>query len=265
MTILDDIMATKRREVAEMKSTLSTGALEERIKRRGPTRSARAAFLSTPPKGVQSRILSEVKEASPSKGILRKDLDGIALAREYETAGATAISVLTDPTYFRGSFERLEQIRPHVNTPILAKEFIFDPWQILRSRAAGADFVLLIVAALSARELQELIAFAHGLHLETLVEVHDRQELHVALETSADLIGVNNRNLKTFETSLETSLELIDECPEDRVAISESGIRTRADIALLETAGFHGFLIGESLVCSPQPGKTLQRLAGGLS
>jgi indole-3-glycerol phosphate synthase len=262
MTILDEIMAAKATEVAKMKAVTPSGLLQAQIETLPIPHSARKAFLTSPRKGLASHILSEVKEASPSKGILRPGLDGVALAKEYEQAGATAISVLTDQKYFKGSYERLEAIRPHVSVPILAKEFISDPWQIERARVAGADFILLIVAALDPTLLQELVGFAHKLQMEVLIEVHDEDELTVALEAGGDLIGVNNRDLKTFSTSIENSLRLAPLMPKGTVTLSESGIRTREDIVTLECAGFDGFLIGEGLVISSNPGDKLGELGG---
>ena len=262
MTILDEIMKAKALEVAGMKVATPSVVLQARIEALPAPRSAKKAFLTSPRGGLKSHILSEVKEASPSKGILVPGLDGVALAKEYEQAGATAISVLTDQKYFRGSYERLEAIRPHVSVPILAKEFISDPWQIERARVAGADFILLIVAALNPSQLQTLVSVAHKLQLEVLIEVHNENELTVALEAGGDLIGVNNRDLKTFSTSIENSLRLAPLMPTGTVTLSESGIRTREDIVTLENAGFHGFLIGEGLVIAPSPGVKLGELGG---
>jgi len=262
MTILDEIMKAKALEVAQMKSVTPSAVLHAQIEALPTPHSARKAFLASPREGLKSHILSEVKEASPSKGILVPGLDGVALAKEYEQAGATAISVLTDQKYFKGSYERLEAIRPHVSVPILAKEFISDPWQIERARVAGADFILLIVAALNPAQLATLVGFAHKLKMEVLIEVHDEHELTVALEAGGDLIGVNNRDLKTFSTSIDNSLRLAPLMPRGTVTLSESGIRTREDIVSLERAGFHGFLIGEGLVTSSNPGNKLGELGG---
>ena len=262
MTILDTIMATKRREIEAEQAVLSWRALELQVGEAPPTRSMRAAFLQASSESPTTRILAEVKEASPSKGILRSPFDACGLAKTYEENGAAAISVLTDREYFKGSFERLKQVRSVTSIPVLAKEFVVDRWQLLRARAAGADCVLLIAAALPNQQILALIDQSHALGLEVLLEVHTQAETDFALASGADILGVNNRDLKTFETSLEQSVELAASFDEQTVALSESGIRTRNDITRLESLGFAGFLIGETLVTSVDPGETLRKLRG---
>lgn len=205
-------------------------------------------------------IIAEVKKASPSKGVLREDFDPIALAVEYERTGAAAISVLTEEDYFRGSLDHLIEIRRHVGVPLLRKDFIFDPYQMYESAAAGADAVLLIAAALETAQLMELRQLAEDLRLDALVEVHDHSDLEKAILAEASLIGVNNRNLRTFEVDLNVSLQLAELVPQETILVSESGITTRDHIERLRQAGFSAFLIGEHFMNSPQPGETLRRL-----
>ena len=262
MTILDTIMQTKRAEIQTEQSLLSWRELERQAEEAPPTRSMRDAFLPRAGKS-SSRILAEIKEASPSKGILRSPFDACALARAYEQGGAAGISVLTDREYFKGSFERLKQVRAVTSLPLLAKEFILDRWQLLRARSAGADCVLLIAAALPQVRVLALIEEAHALDLEVLLEVHTQDETDFALTSGADLLGVNNRDLKTFETSIEQSVRLASSFTHGTVALSESGIRSKKDISRLESLGFAGFLIGEALVTSIDPERALMELVEG--
>lgn len=262
MSILHEIMTFKAQEVSAMRKAWPEEKLHLGIAEQPAPTSMSNAFKKNPPANLQSRILAEVKKASPSKGLLRPNLDGVKLAREYQTAGATAVSVLTDSKYFQGSYERIAAIRPHLDIPILAKEFIMDPWQILKARSVGADCILLIVAALDAPVLKDLTQFTHSLGMEALIEVHDLNELNIAIDAGGDLVGVNNRNLKTFETSIDVSLSLAESIPEELVSLSESGIDSREQIEVLERAGFSGFLIGEGLVIQDVPGDKLRELGG---
>jgi indole-3-glycerol phosphate synthase len=209
-----------------------------------------------------TRIIAEIKQASPSRGVLRADLDATAYAREVTAAGAAAISVLTDSRFFQGSFDRLASVREAVNLPLLCKDFILTEYQIRRARAVGADLVLLIVAALEPSLLAALLVCARSYGMEVLVEVHDEAEVDVALEAGARIVGVNNRDLRTFETRLETSERLAPRMPDGIIRVSESGLRTRADIERLEEAGYRAFLIGESLVTAPSAGALLRELMG---
>lgn len=212
------------------------------------------------------RLIAEVKKASPSKGLIRPNFDPIAIARRYEETGAPAISVLTDEKYFQGKLEYLTQIRQAVGIPLLRKDFIIDPMQVYEARAAGADAILLIVAALSLGHMHELLEVARGLGMAALVEVHTESELCTALSVGADIIGINNRDLQTFETRLETTLELASRVPPDQVLVSESGINTRADVERLMEAGVDAILAGESLMREPDPGtKVLELLSSDKS
>ncbi len=196
----------------------------------------------------ETAIICEVKKGSPSKGIIRADFDPVTIAQSYEKAGACCLSVLTDEQYFYGSLDYLEQIRKVVKLPLLRKDFIIDPYQVYQARVAGADAILLIAAALDDDKLRELAALATELQLDTLLEVHDAEELERALPLSVDLIGINNRNLKTFATDLGITEQLAGRIPRAQLAVAESGINSRADIERLQTAGARAFLVGESLM-----------------
>ena len=258
-TYLDSILEHKREEVAQAERSIPRTDLQERI-----------AAMPSPRDGVSAlslahggtRIIAEVKQASPSRGVMREDFDPLAYAIEVAGAGAAALSVLTDARFFQGSFERLETIRKTVRLPILCKDFVIAEHQLMRARAAGADLVLLIVAALERGELRDLLAATRALGMEALVEVHDEAELEVAASLKAKLIGVNNRDLRSFETHIETSVRLAGAMPPGVVRVSESGLRTRDDIQLLERNGYNAFLIGEALVTSERPGALLRELAG---
>jgi indole-3-glycerol phosphate synthase len=216
---------------------------------------------------VEPAIIAEIKKASPSKGLIREDFDVAWLARTYQGGGAAALSVLTDEPYFRGSLRNLEIASATTNLPCLRKDFTVDEYQILEARAHCADAILLIAAALTGTELKQFAAAAHDHALDVLVEVHTASELDAVLDTlgdnGADAIGVNNRDLKTFEVRMETSLELADRIPPTVVRVAESGIATSEDLDRLRTAGFHAFLIGESLMRQPDPGAALSALLAG--
>jgi len=255
--ILDDIVEVKHREVAERKETIPLAALEKAIEGMPPTRDFRKAL-----DGEGCAIIAEVKRRSPSRGVLREDFDPVLIAREYERHGAAAVSVLTDETFFGGSREDLSAVKGAVSLPVLRKEFIIDPWQIHETRAIGADALLFIAAILTEGELRNYLALAASLGLASLVEVHDRTELEKALSSGAEIIGINNRDLRTFTTDIATSLALAPLVPADRIIVSESGIRSRAEIELLMQAGIRGFLIGEALIASPMIGTTLRGFLG---
>jgi indole-3-glycerol phosphate synthase len=259
-TILDKIVAARRAAVDHRKRVLPQVALRMAIERGKPqpVRDFRAALAR---EGVS--IISEVKKASPSRGLLRPDYSPGLLAQQFESSGAAAISVLTEEEFFQGALEHLKQVRAVTSVPLLRKDFLFDPWQIWEARAAGADSFLLIAAILDDTLLAELLALGRQLGMEPLVEVHGRAELDRVLAAGAKIIGVNNRDLRTFEVSLETSLELIEAIPDEAVAVAESGLRTRADIDRLAAAGFDAFLIGEHLMTSEDPGAALRALTRG--
>jgi indole-3-glycerol phosphate synthase len=208
----------------------------------------------------QINIIAEVKKCSPSKGLLKDIFDPLEIAIDYENNGASALSILTEERYFLGSIEHLKIVQQSTSLPVLRKDFIFDPYHIYESVIAGADAVLLIVAVLSVEQLSQLIQMAGHFKLEVLVEVHNAEELKVALDCGAKVIGVNNRDLNTFEVDIKTSLDLAEKIPESIVSISESGIKSSDDIQILKQAGFNAFLIGESLIKTDSPGRTLRDL-----
>ena len=256
-TVLDQILEARLLEVEHRKKVLPETALKYGVKAATPLRDFSAA-LSKP--GIN--ILAELKPASPSLGVIRDPFDPIALATSFEAAGATALSVLTEGEFFRGSLKNLRDARKSIQLPVLRKDFIFDPWQVWETRANDADSFLLIVATLRQRQLIELIALGRELGMEPVAEVHTSEELGRAIAADAKIIGVNNRNLKTLDERIETSFELIDQIPDACIAVSESGIRTAADLAKLHAAGFDAFLIGTALMLSPDPASALSELLG---
>lgn len=256
-TILDRIVDARRASLERRKRLIPINALRMTLRKTAPPRDFSAPLMRD---GVN--IIAEVKKASPSKGVLREDFDPAALAAEFANCGAAAISVLTEEEFFHGSLEDLRRARAAAPLPVLRKDFLFDAWQVWESRAAEADSFLLIAAILDDSALRELIAAGRELQMESLVEVHSREEVHRAISAGARIIGVNNRNLRTFEVHLETSLELAQEIPDECIAVSESGIRSAADIARLRAAGFDAFLVGEHLMQSPDPGAALRELLG---
>ena len=256
--ILDDIVAARRADVAAAKRDVSVAVLEGSRLFAEPRRGFLHAL-----KSASRGIVAEVKKASPSRGVIRNDFDPRWIASRYADSGAAAISVLTEERHFQGRPEYLQAVRESVSLPLLRKDFIFDEYQIVEARAWGADAVLLIVASLEDGELRKLLAFAKRLELDALVEVHDGEELQRALAVEAEFVGVNNRNLKTFETVLTTAVEVGADIPASVHRIAESGIHTRADIAFLESAGYTSFLIGESLMRAPDPGEALASLLQG--
>lgn len=260
MSVLSEILATKRTEVQRRREQVSLQALQEQLMNAPPTRDFRRALAEA----QGTALIAEVKKASPSKGILREDFDPLAIAQTYAENGAACLSVLTDEPYFQGKLKYLRQIREIVSVPLLRKDFIVDAWQIAESRAAGADAILLIIAALSPHDLTEFLKIAKEYDLAALVEVHDKDELHDALNAGADLIGINNRDLHTFRTSLSVTLDLVSDLPPDpnRLIVSESGIFTRADVQKLETAGVHAVLVGEALMREADIGAKVRELLG---
>lgn len=257
--VLTRILETKAEEIQAGKNRQSVQELRLRCQQAEPTRGFRQALAERIGQ-QQPAVIAEIKKASPSKGVIRKDFNVPELATSYATGGATCLSVLTDKTYFQGDDEYLAQARAATELPLLRKEFIIDPWQVYQSRALGADAILLIVAALSDPQLFELTELAQRLGLDVLMEVHDEAELHRALHTPAQLIGINNRNLRTFVTRLETTLDLLPQIPSDRLVISESGLHSPKDIQRLRQAGVHGFLIGEAFMRRGNPGQALQKM-----
>jgi indole-3-glycerol phosphate synthase len=254
--ILDKIVKTKKEEVAQLKLALPLADLKKSIKALAPCRDFKGVLS-----GKDCAIIAEVKCASPSRGRLIENFDPLEIARTYEKNGAAAISVLTDEKYFAGKNEYLTQIKQKVQLPLLRKDFIIDPYQIYESMVIGADCVLLIAAVLGNR-LKDFIRLAQEIGLHQLVEVHTRAELDMALASGAEIIGINNRNLDTFVTDINTCKELAQFIPQDKVVVAESGIGKRADIESIMQAGIHAFLIGEALVISADIGKKLLELKG---
>ncbi len=265
-TRLNTILATTRATVAAARSLVPVAELERAAASHIP-RGWATALRTQAPHGPA--VIAEIKKASPSKGLIREDFDPSWLAARYQAGGATALSVLTDEPYFQGSLRNLELASAAVSLPCLRKDFTVDEYQIVEARAHGADAVLLIAAALTDAELKRFAGAAHALSLDALVEVHTADELELVLdalgEKGADAIGVNNRDLKTFEVRLENSLDLVGRIPSGVVRVAESGIATQQDIATLRAAGFQAFLIGESLMRQPDPGAALSELLSPLA
>jgi indole-3-glycerol phosphate synthase len=256
--VLDRIVASKRREVAEARARRPEAELERRLAEAPPVRDFRAALEA--PGGVQ--VIAEVKRASPSAGVIRADFDPVATARTYARHGAACISVLTDAPFFQGHLEHLSHVRAAVAPPLLRKDFILDRYQLLEARLAGADAVLLIAEILDGGALPALLRQAHDLGLQALVELYDAANLPRVLDSGARLIGVNNRDLRTFVTRPEHTLELAGRVPADRCLVSESGIRTRNDVLRLQAAGVRAVLVGETLMRAADPGAILDELRG---
>jgi len=258
-TILDKIVATKREELARAKAALPEARLRERLAGAPPVRDFFAALGGGPP----VRLIAEVKKASPSAGVIREDFDPVAIARIYQEHGASCLSVLTDEPYFQGSLEYLRQIRAAVELPVLRKDFIIDPYQVIEARVAGADAVLLIAECLSGEALGTLHDAIVALGMTPLVELYEPANLARVLAAGARLVGINNRNLKTFQTDLEHTIRLRPQIPADRLVVGESGIRTRADVKRLEAAGVDAILVGESLMARPDVGAAVDELLAG--
>jgi indole-3-glycerol phosphate synthase len=254
-SVLDRILEARFNEVQHRKQVVPETALKYGVKAASPLRDFSAALLKP---GIN--VIAELKPASPSRGIIRDPFDAIALGTSLEAAGAAALSVLTEGEFFRGSLKNLRDARDQTRIPVLRKDFIFDPWQVWETRANDADSFLLIVAALRDPSLIELIALGRELGMEPLVEVHTSEELARALAVGARILGVNNRNLQTLDVRPETSFELIEQIPDECIAVSESGIQTAAELAKLRGSGYDAFLIGTSLMQAPDPAAVLSSL-----
>ncbi len=257
--ILDDIVAYKQTELAAQKQQVSLRQLQDM-----------PLFHATLPPFVKTlrersgrTIIAEVKKASPSKGVIRADFEPLSLAKTYDTNGAAAISVLTESRFFQGSLDYLRLIREHVRCPLLRKDFLFDPYQVYEARAYGASAILLIVAILSNGQMKELGALARSIGLDCLVEVHDEAELERAVVCGAELLGVNNRDLRTFHTTIETSERLVRLVPPGTTVVSESGLSRSEQLARLESLGVKAFLIGETFMAAADPGVPLRELIRG--
>ncbi|AHC38214.1 indole-3-glycerol-phosphate synthase [Pseudomonas fluorescens] len=259
-TVLEKILARKAEEVAVRRARVSLAELESQAKVADAPRGFANALIAQS-KQKQPAVIAEIKKASPSKGVIRENFVPADIAVSYEKGGATCLSVLTDIDFFQGSDEFLKQARAACKLPVIRKDFMIDPYQIVEARALGADCVLLIVSALDDVKMAELAAVAKSVGLDVLVEVHDGDELERALKTlDTPLVGVNNRNLHTFEVSLENTLDLLPRIPRDRLVITESGIVNRADVELMEISGVYSFLVGETFMRAENPGAELQRL-----
>lgn len=261
-TILKKIIARKHEEVAEQKAKVSMSQWLDAAKQADPVRGFVGA-LAAKIAAQQPAVIAEIKKASPSKGVIREDFDPTMIAKSYQAGGATCLSILTDVDYFQGSNEYLKQARAATSLPVIRKDFIVDEYQVAEARGIGADCILLIVAALDSIALRDLNAQAAELSLDVLVEVHDRAELEVALELSNKLIGINNRNLHTFDLSLNTTFELLASIPDDKLVITESGILTPADVRSMLDKQVYGFLVGESFMRAEDPGQRLTEFFGG--
>lgn len=259
-TVLEKIIARKFEEVAERSARVSLAELEQLAKAAEAPRGFANAMLRQAER-KQPAVIAEIKKASPSKGVIREHFVPADIAVSYEKGGATCLSVLTDVDYFQGADDYLQQARAAVSLPVIRKDFMVDPYQIVEARALGADCVLLIVSALDDVKMAELAATAKSVGLDVLVEVHDGDELERALKTlDTPLVGVNNRNLHTFEVSLEATLDLLPRIPADRLAITESGILNQADVQLMKINRVYSFLVGEAFMRAENPGIELQRL-----
>ncbi len=256
--ILDEIVTRKRERVAELKKGLAQTKLDEAVASAPEPRD----FLAALKDGGRPAIIAEIKKASPSAGLIRTDFNVEAIARSYEREGAAAISVITEEDFFQGKLEYLEEARASVSLPLLCKDFIFDPIQILAARSVGADAVLLITAILEQDLLVQLLETAHFLNMACLVEIHNAEELARVLETDARIIGINNRDLRTFQVNLDTTVKLHSRIPPDRMTVSESGIQQYKDLQDLAALGVNAVLVGTSLMQAEDPGLKLRELMG---
>jgi indole-3-glycerol phosphate synthase len=257
--VLARILAAKRAEVEAARAVRGLDVLEAAAAHAPPVRDFHAALRSRIDAG-RAAVIAEIKKASPSRGVLREHFDPAAIAGSYEAHGAACLSVLTDREFFQGAPEYLQAARAASALPVLRKDFVIDPYQVTEARAMGADCVLLIVAALDRARLRDLEQAALALGMGVLVEVHDAAELEAALDLSTPLLGVNNRNLRTFETRLETTLDLLPRVPAGRLVVTESGILEPADVGRMRARGVHAFLVGEAFMRAADPGGALTRL-----
>ena len=259
--ILAKILARKQQEVTQRQAAVPSREMEQRARDAQACRGFYRAIVNTIGNG-RPAIIAEIKKASPSKGVIRKDFDPSAIARSYAAAGATCLSVLTDIDFFMGNDEYLQQARSACRLPVLRKDFIIDPYQVYEARAIGADCILLIVAALDDARLLQLSGIAVDLGMDILAEVHNREELERAHMLRTPLIGINNRDLHTFATTLDTTIGLLVDVMYDRTVVTESGIHTAEDIALMQRHGVNAFLVGEAFMAAPDPGAKLKELFG---
>jgi indole-3-glycerol phosphate synthase len=256
-TILDRIVEARRASVEHRQRVVPLPVLKLAVKRNEPPRD-----FAAPLSRSALNVIAELKKASPSRGVLRENFSVEALAAGFEQAGAAALSVLTEEQFFQGALVNVTTARKKTSLPVLRKDFIFDAWQVWETRAAEADSFLLIAAILDDAQLRDLLALGRELGMEALVEVHSREELKRAVEAGARIVGVNNRDLRTFEVRVETSLELIKAIPDECIAVSESGLRTHEELSRLRAAGFDAFLVGEQLMTAENPTAALRELLG---
>ena len=257
--ILNQIVATKREEVAQAQAAKPLAEVRADAESRLLTRDFVAALRHKIMAG-RPAVIAEIKKASPSKGVIRPDFVPADIAQSYAEHGAACLSVLTDRQYFQGSSDYLKQARASCDLPVLRKDFMVDPYQVYEARAMGADCILLIAACLDDAQMADLEAIALGLNMAVLVEVHDRAELQRALRLQTPLVGINNRNLRTFDVSLDTTLAMLPDVPADRLLVTESGILAPADVQRMRAAGVHAFLVGEAFMRADEPGEALARL-----
>ncbi|TNF63256.1 MAG: indole-3-glycerol phosphate synthase TrpC [Burkholderiales bacterium] len=264
--ILQKIVAVKHEEIAAARKKRPLEVVRQDAESRLLTRDFEAALRRKIAAG-HAAVIAEIKKASPSKGVIREDFVPADIAQSYAEGdgqvGAACLSVLTDRQFFQGQPDYLKQARASCDLPVLRKDFMVDPYQVYEARAMGADCILLIAACLDDARMADLEAVARDLNMAVLVEVHDRQELHRALQLRTPLVGINNRNLRTFEVSLQTTLDLLPEVPPDRLLVTESGIHSRADVQAMRAAGVHAFLVGEAFMRAPEPGLALAELFAG--
>ena len=257
--ILQTILQRKREEIEQRSRAVDIHELGRRVESASPVR----GFIDSIERNIgagRSAVIAEIKKASPSKGLLRENFDPAAIAQSYEKYGAACLSVLTDRDFFQGSEAYLQQAREACSLPVIRKDFIIDPYQVYEARAIDADCILLIVAALDDVAMKQLFDLAHELRMDVLMEVHDEAELERALASGARLIGINNRNLRTFETRLDTTLRMMHRIPSDRIVVTESGIHTSADVQLMRDNNVNAFLVGEAFMKADEPGEKLQEL-----
>lgn len=259
--ILEKIVATKREEIVQAQKKTPLAAIRQDAESRLLTRDFVGALRQRISAG-QPAIIAEIKKASPSRGVIREDFIAADIAQSYAEHGAACLSVLTDRQYFQGSSDYLKQARASCDLPVLRKDFMVDAYQIYEARAMGADCILLIAACLDDAQMADLEAVAHGLNMAVLVEVHDRAELQRALQLKTPLVGINNRNLRTFEVTLDTTLGMRADVPLDRLLVTESGILSRADVERMRAADVQAFLVGEACMRAPDPGEALAALFG---
>ena len=259
--ILQQIVAVKHEEVAAAKKKKSLEAMRDDAFSRVLTRDFEGALRARIAAG-RAAVIAEIKKASPSKGVIRPDFIPADIAQSYAEHGAACLSVLTDRQFFQGSPDYLKQARASCDLPVLRKDFMVDPYQVYEARAMGADCILLIAACLADAQMAELEAIARGMDMAVLVEVHDAEELQRALKLETRLVGINNRNLRSFEVSLDTTLGMLKDVPADRLLVTESGILARADVQRMRAAGVHAFLVGEAFMRAEEPGEALAELFG---